>query len=309
VTDQYRRSIPIMGTIVSIEIASGGSTREAGHESAGAPVAAAAERAFEWFREIERLCNRFDPGSELRLLTARAGETLAVSGILYTVVEFALAVAEETDGAFDPTVGRQMESRGFNRDYRTGDVTESHADSVDPVSFRDVHLDRDKRTITLRRPLVLDLGAVAKGLAIDMAVQELRPLQNFVIDAGGDLYLAGRNAAGERWTVGIRHPRRDREIIESITVSDEAVCTSGDYERRDHILDPRPGGSGDVSISATVVAPTALVADALSTAAFVLGPAKGIQLLERQGVEGLILSPTLERFTTRGLARAVFPDA
>ena len=109
--------------------------------------------------------------------------------------------------------------------------------------------------------------------------------------------------------MGIRHPRRDREIIESISVSDEAVCTSGDYERRDHILDPRPGGSANVSISATVVAPTALVADALSTAAFVLGPAKGIQLLERQGVEGLILSPTLERFTTRGLARAVFPNA
>jgi thiamine biosynthesis lipoprotein len=95
-------------------------------------------------------------------------------------------------------------------------------------------------------------------------------------------------------------------------VSNAAVCTSGDYERRSaceddghHILDPRAGVSaGDVA-SATVVAPTAMAADALATAAFVLGPTEGIRLLERQGVDGLIVSPRLERHATRGLCHSL----
>ena len=309
---QFTRSIPIMGTIVTIGIVRDAGTADAAGEGpADAPFAAAADRACDWFREIERLCNRFDPQSELRQLSARIGEPVAVSEILYTLVEFALAVADETNGAFDPTVGREMAARGFNRDYRTGDVTHSPGVADGPVSFRDLHLHADARCITLRRPLVLDLGAVAKGLAIDLAAQELRSFRNFAIDAGGDLYLAGRNPSGESWTVGIRHPRQDREVIGTITVSDRAVCTSGAYERPGHIVDPRRDGAGDAiaSLSATVVAPPAMLADALATAAFVLGPREGIALVERHGVDGLILSPSLERFATRGLARAFLPNS
>jgi len=88
-------------------------------------------------------------------------------------------------------------------------------------------------------------------------------------------------------------------------VSNLAVCTSGDYERTGprahHILDPRTGTSADAIASVTVVAPTAMAADALATAAFVLGPAAGIQLLERHGVNGLMVSPTLERYSTRDM--------
>ena len=309
---QFTRSIPIMGTIVTIGIVRDAVTDDPVRQSAADhPFVAATDRACEWFREIERLCNRFDPASELRQLSARTGEPLAVSEILYTLVEFALAVADETDGAFDPTVGHEMQARGFNRDYRTGRAADSPAGADGPVWFRDLHLDRGDRSITLRRPLVLDLGAVAKGLAIDLAAQELRAFRNFAIDAGGDLYLAGRNPAGGPWTVGIRHPRQDREVIGTITVSDRAVCTSGDYERPGHIVDPRRADAGDAvaSLSATVVAPTAMLADALATAAFVLGPRDGIELLERHTVDGLIVSPSLERFTTRGLARAFLPNS
>lgn len=300
-TRGVRRSLPIMGTIVTIDVVAGG-TEEA------------IDRAFEWFREVERRCNRFDPSSELRSIATRPGVAVPTSDILYSAVEFALAVAEETDGAFDPTVGAAMETRGFNRDYRSGETVRSGVDAA-AVSYRDVHLDPARRTITLRRPLVLDLGAVAKGLAVDLAAQELAPFANFAIDAGGDLYLAGRNALGEPWAVGIRHPRREREVLETIRVSDAAVCTSGDYERQGppgdathHILDPRNGVSANVVVSATVVAPTALVADALATAAFVLGPDEGIRLLERHGVNGLLISPALERCATRGFHSEVLPD-
>src|SRR5206468_3879024 len=97
-------------------------------------------------------------------------------------------------------------------------------------------------------------------------------------------------------------------LIDTLHVSDGAVCTSGDYEQPgraenggSHIIDPRSGASAVAAISATVLAPSAMVADALATAAFVLGPADGIQLLERHGVDGLIISPTLERFATPGM--------
>ena len=125
-------------------------------------------------------------------LTAQVGIAVPASAILYEAVQFALVVAEESGGAFDPTIGYSMETRGFNREYRT----ESHHPNrtrtwASRPSYRDVRLDPDRRTITLVRPLILDLGAVAKGLAIDMAARELKPFEDYAIDAGGDLLCRG----------------------------------------------------------------------------------------------------------------------
>ena len=170
----------------------------------------------------------------------------------------------------------------------------------------------DEKTLTLHRPLLLDLGAVAKGLAIDIAARELQPFENFAIDAGGDLYFGGCNAAGQPWSVGIRHPRGDG-LLDTLHVSDVAVCTSGDYERRTdaghHLLDPRTGAPVNAVASVTVLAPSAMVADTLATAAFVLGPTDGIALLERHGVGGLIVTPALERFATGDMPGARPPDS
>ena len=295
-----------MGTLVTIHVV------RTGAEADPAVVNRAIERAFGWFHEIEARCTRFSPQSELMQLTAQAGVPVPVSPILYQAVQFALMVAEESGGAFDPTVGHRMETRGFNREHRTGEIVRtaiSPDDNLDnDVSYRDVEVDPDRKTILLRRPLTLDLGAVAKGLAVDTAARELEPFRDFAIDAGGDLYLGGSNPQGVPWSVGIRHPRpvheQDREMIDTLRVSNQAVCTSGDYERRAHILDPRSKTTSDTVASATVVASGAMLADALATAAFVLGPDQGIQLLNRLGVEGLIVTPDLKRYETRGLCRA-----
>jgi thiamine biosynthesis lipoprotein len=299
------RSAPLMGTIVTIHVVD----REA-DEARAVEVDSRTELAFDWFHRVESCCSRFDADSELmRLTSGQPGVPMAVSALLFEAVQFALAVAEETAGAFDPTVGYELERRGFNREYRSGRVvrTPLTSDPDDGVTYRDVQLDAVQRTITLRRLLILDLGSVAKGLAIDMAARELSAFRDFAIDAGGDLYLAGRNENGNAWSVGIRHPRQDRELIDTIRVSDAAVCTSGDYERRaagdggHHIIDPRSSTPAGGAASVTVVAPTAMAADALATAAFVLGPSDGLQLLARQGVDGLIVSPTLDRYATPGL--------
>jgi thiamine biosynthesis lipoprotein len=305
--DSFVNSATLMGTVVRIEVV-GADDDETRRDERQRGV----DAAFDWFRQVEACCSRFDPESALRQLTTSAGTAVSAPQMLFELVRFALALAQETNGAFDPTVGVRMEQRGFDREYTTGRVERTGIDASEAVSYRDVVLDAHSQTITLRRPLVLDLGAVAKGFAIDMAARELAAFENFAIDAGGDLYLGGCNAAGEPWSVGIRHPRDERELIDTMRVSNTAVCTSGDYERRvpgdspsldrdaeHHIIDARTGLSATTAASVTVVAPLAIVADGLATAAFVLGPTLGIELLERHGVSGMIVTPSLERFVTR----------
>jgi len=307
-----RQTTPCMGTLVTIEVVGHGATvAQRAHRRE------AIERGFEWCRRVETCCTRFDPTSELMRLCARAGEPVRVSDVMFEAVSFALAVAERTHGAFDPTVGGRMESRGFNREHRTGEVVRSDIDQASQVSYRDVRVDPSARTITLARPLVFDLGAVAKGLAVDLAVRALAPFEHFAIDAGGDLYLSGRNRAGEPWAVGVRHPRQPSVLMDTLRVSDAAVCTSGDYARvvfgvpgQHHILDPRTAESPTEAASVTVVAPTTMVGDALATAAFVLGPQAGLALLEQSGVRGFIVSQTLERHDTRHASTApILQDA
>jgi thiamine biosynthesis lipoprotein len=273
--------------------------------SSGPGIEDAIGRAFGWFHEIESRCTRFDRTSELMRLTARAGERVNASAILFEAIRFAVTVAEESGGAFDPTVGARMSARGFDREHRTGAII--RASEIEGVSYRDIELDDESRTILLRRPLTLDLGAVAKGLAVDMAARELQPFRDFAIDAGGDLYLGGSNARGEPWAIGIRHPREEG-MIATVQASDQAVCTSGDYERKavagegeHHILDPRTGKSPSAAASATVIAQGAMLADALATAAFVIGPDDGISFLSRLGVEGLIVTSDLRTCQTGGL--------
>jgi thiamine biosynthesis lipoprotein len=278
-----------MGTLVTIHVIR--DSRDAD---------AAIDRAFAWFHEIEERCSRFRDDSELRKLTV--GAPVEVGAILFEAVQFALMVAEESGGAFDPTVGQRMTARGFNREHR------AEAAAADTVSYRDVRIDPERRAITLLRPLTLDLGAVAKGLAVDAAARELKAFEDFAIDAGGDLYLGGSNERGQLWSVGIRHPRLDDGLIATLRVSNQAVCTSGDYERRTpdgaehHIVDPRTGASPESVISATVIAPGEMLADALATAAFVLGPKEGIEFLSRVQLDGVIVTSDLKRYETEGLS-------
>jgi FAD:protein FMN transferase len=312
------RAEAAMGTTVSVE----------------APGAepAAIDRAFEWFRTVEYVCTRFDPDSELCRLTAHPGTAVTVGPLLFEAVRFAIHVAEISGGAFDPTLGATLQQRGFNREHRTGATVPVMVEPPEDVTYRDIAINTEQHTITLRRPLLLDLGAVAKGLAIDLATRELLPYGSFAIDAGGDLYLGGTNRAGQPWSIGIRHPRGPGQCIAAIQVSNKAVCTSGDYERtvtrpaeaghhagppeggpqdspaeagpykprEHHIIDPRTRSSPTNVASVTVIAPSAMLADALATAAFVLGPERGLALLEQLDVDGLIVDDQLELRQTPG---------
>jgi thiamine biosynthesis lipoprotein len=190
-----------------------------------------------------------------------------------------------------------MEQLGFNTNYKTLEVIHTDVDAR-TVSYRDVKLDRKARTVLLRRPLILDLNAVAKGLAIDLAARELQDFPGVCVEAGGDVFVRGHNAQSEAWVIGIQHPRAPGILAETLHITDAGVCTSGDYERRagsdmsaGHILDARTRRPAGDLASVTVVAPTAMAADGLSTAAMILGRERGLQFLEEQGVGGLLIAP------------------
>lgn len=292
-----------MDTVVSISVA----TTEP--ETA---VQAAMQRALSWFAAVERACSRFDANSELRQLLGHVGQPVPASPVLFEATNFALQLARLTRGVFDPTVGRALEIKGFDRHYVTGERVASVA-ADGQATYRDVRLGPQRRTIRLRRPLVLDLGAVAKGLAIDLASRELEGFGNFCVEAGGDLFASGRNAQGRPWRVGVQDPRDPEAVAYVLSISNEAVCTSGDYERRGsdglghHLVDPRTGQSAAGLASVTVVASTAMAADGLGTAAFILGADRGCRLLEQERVGGVLITTSGALRTTRGLARSAAP--
>ena len=257
---------------------------------------ASVQRALAWFDSVERICTRFDRTSEVMRLLDEVGRPARVSTLLFEVVTFAMDLAEQSNGAFDPTIGASIEQLGFDTNYKTGEVIHTLAETG--VSFRDVKLDRRAHTIELRRPLVLDLNAVAKGLAIDLAARELQAYPDVCVEAGGDLVVRGHSLAGEPWRIGIQHPRADGLLARTLDITDSAVCTSGDYERRagkdmntGHILDGRTHRPVSDLASVTVIAPTAMAADGLSTAAMVLGRKQGLEFLEHQGVGGVMVAP------------------
>lgn len=271
------------------------------------------DHAAEQFYRVERSCSRFDSSSELMRLLNKTGVPVKVSPILFSAVQFAVNTASETGGKFDPSIGQSLEKRGFNKNYLTGERIHSGHDHPAQATYRDIIVNPVNRTITLRKPLVIDLGAVAKGLAIDLAAAELKKegYMHFLINAGGDLYAAGMNEKKEPWKIGIRHPVHHQDLAGSVLLADAAICTSGGYERpsavvpgEHHLFDPLSGHSPSRVLSCSVIAPFAMLADAFSTAAIILGPNEGLNKIEEMGLDCLMITRDMDVASTKKFKEA-----
>jgi FAD:protein FMN transferase len=265
-------------------------------------------RAFGVFRYVETVCSRFAPESEVMRLSHQVGQKVEVSPVLFEALKFSLEVAKVTNGAFDPTVGQRLETYGFNKSYLKKEATPLSPEPNAPVSFRDIELDPKNRTVLLRQPLVIDLGAVVKGLAIDLAAKELGDCDGFYINAGGDIFTHGLNEKNQPWLVGIEHPTDPTQLIGTLTLTDGAVCTSGLIKRpnptfkgKHPIIHPKTGKTPHTLLSTTVVAPFAMLADTFSTAAFIQGPKVGLHLLEKAELDGILISHDLTIRSTEGI--------
>ena len=186
------------------------------------------------------------------------------------------------------------------------------------VDYRKLVLDPEKRTAFLAEAgMRIGLGAIAKGYAVDRAIEWLERdgFKNLSVNAGGDLAVRGKKN-GELWWIGIRDPRREDDFAAVLPVSNASVVTSGDYERffmHDgkrycHIIDTRTGFPASSCQSVTILAKPTYFADAFATAVFVLGPERGIALVESlPGVEAMIIDADGRTHLSQGLAENESP--
>jgi thiamine biosynthesis lipoprotein len=275
------------------------------------------EIAFNEIRELERLLSFWTNDSEIAAINQSAGGSpVKISKATFQVIEKAIEISDITGGAFDATIGPVIRQWDFKKQKLPDDA--ALKDALGKVNYKAMVLDQANSTAYLSdREMSFDTGGIAKGFAADKVIEKLKALNvsAALVSVAGDIRGYGEKPDGTKWRVGIRDPRSDDEemFIASVELNDEAISTSGDYERYfirnkkryHHILDPKTGYPAEGTMSVTVVADTATYADGLSTGVFVLGPETGIKALDKAGIDGLIISSDKKAYITDGLASRI----
>jgi thiamine biosynthesis lipoprotein len=278
---------------------------------------AAIEAALDEVSREEALFSEHRPSSEISAVNRAAGDgPVQVDAEVFGVLQRSLWASRVTRGAFDMTFA-SCGGLWSVREKRVPD-NESLSACMPRVGFQKVRLDERESSAFLPEPgMRIGLGGIAKGYGVDRAVELLlsRGFGNVVVDGGGDLRLEGADIDGP-WTINIAHPRQPEHVFETVRVTRGAVVTSGDYLRyfeRDgvryhHIIDPATGRPANRSVAVTVIARTAMDADALATGLFVLGPERGLATLATlHGVEALYFDPDLRVHASPGFPRGTKP--
>jgi thiamine biosynthesis lipoprotein len=291
-----------MGTHVSVELWSD-------DEQRGRELAAA---VLNEYRRIDDRMSTYKVDSELSMINRlAASQAVPMSPELFGLVERALALSSGSDGAFDIT----YESVGYLYDFRERQrpTAADIASRLDAIDFHHVRLDADAQTIAFAKSGVrINLGGIAKGYAVESAASLLKQsgIEHAILNAGGDTRVLG-DRRGRPWIVGIRHPRLPGQVVTRVPLDDEAISTSGDYERffedggrrYHHILNPTTGEPTQGLLSVTVIGPDATSTDGLSTAVFVLGSERGLDLIETlPGYEAIIVEAGGDLRYSSGLA-------
>ena len=268
-----------------------------------AHVHAAIEKAIEEIGRLESLMTTWKDDSEVSRINQSAGKSpVRVGPETFDVIAKSLWISERSGGVFDITFEAMHGLWRFDEDLekRLPDSS-AVAERRKLIDYRRIVLDREKSTVFLNRPSAkISLGGIAKGYAIDKAKEILLAagIEDFLAQAGGDLYVHGRRADGSPWMAGVRDPRGpEGSYFARMPVVDHAFSTAGDYERSfvldgkryHHIIDPRTGFPATASRSVTIWARDALTADALDDAVFILGAEKGLSLVDSVDDAGAII--------------------
>jgi len=278
------------------------------------PLASAAfDAVFAEFDRLESLMSPWREGSDVKRLNDAAGDhRVSVSPEVREVIQAARQISEWTGGKFDITIGALSDLWRFDHDQdnRIPD-REQVRRRLPLIDYRALEVnDEDGSAYLPRRGMRVTLGGIGKGYAIDRAISIVRGrgLRDFMIQAGGVLYVAGTKA-GRPWRLGIQDPRAqlERDVFATVDLSDSTFSTSGDYERSfvrggrryHHIIDPSTGEPSQGCRSVTIATTSAALADGLSTGVFLLGPADGLALVRRiPNVEAVIVTSKNEVLVT-----------
>ncbi len=297
---EVRQSRLAMGTLVNLTVMA--------HDRPAAEEAI--EAVWRRIEDLETKLSPYRPDSEISKLN-KLGELGNASDDLLAVVRQSLRIGQLGGGAFDVTILPLVKL--FKECKDRNDSIPSQAavrETLQLVDYTKLRVDGGR--IWFERPgMAITVDGIGKGYAVDQAVEVLKRagFENVLVNAGGDLAVAGQPARDRPWRIGIQSPRREvSDQMVSVEVRDQAMATSGDYmqaftEDREHhhILDPRTGYSSGELASSTVIAPTAAEADALATLLMVVGSQKAIELLEPlAGCEAYMISKRLDVSRTSG---------
>ena len=246
------------------------------------------EEVFEETARIDELMSTYIENSRISDINRRAADEPVVAGDeLFTLIRRSLDISVLTLGAFDITYDSVGQHYDFHKHQRPSDATV--AEERQFIDYHLVQLDQAAGTVRfLRKGVRINLGGIAKGYVVERGVDILRAqgVEHAIVTAGGDSRLLG-DRRGQPWLVGIRDPRKEGKVAISLPLQDEAISTSGDYERffeengvrYHHIIQPKTGMPATGVHSATVIGPDAVLTDALSTSVFVMGVDKGLRLI------------------------------
>ncbi len=268
---------------------------------------AALEAAFQELELVERVMSLYSPDSQLCRLN-RDALLQPPHPHLVTVLEFAAGISKQTAGAFDVTVQPLWEL--YREAQKQGTLPEESAVRLarERVDWRRVQVAADRIELT-GEGTAITLNGIAQGFAADAAMHVLRRcgVEHGLIDAG-EMSALGHKPDGECWQVGIQHPRQPDAFVSLAKLQDRCLATSGDYQTwfsedlvNHHLFDPHTGHSPRELASVSIAAPTAMAADALSTAVFVLGVERGMELLRQMpGTDALLVLRDGRSLTTAG---------
>jgi thiamine biosynthesis lipoprotein len=274
----------------------------------------------DWFETWEARLSRFRPDSELSRLNSRAGELVSVSPVLWQVLQTAIQAAKISGGLVTPTVLPALEAAGYDRSFGEvaleGDLDDTRSPGVPP--WQAIRLEANGRRVQLPPEARLDLGGIGKGWAADRAAARLNALGPSLVEAGGDIAISGPRRGGRGWRIIVADPRHPDLDLAHLSVNAGGVATSGtDYRRwrrsgewQHHLIDPRTARPADTDVrSATVIAPSLVLAEIASKTVLLLGSREGMDWLERRpGHAGLLVLNDGSRLDSRRLQDYVWKD-
>jgi thiamine biosynthesis lipoprotein len=297
----YADARPMMGTEVSVRL---------WHDDP-AKGRALVEQVFREAKRIDLMMSTYIEDSRISQINREAADHPVVAGDeLFRLIQRSLDISTLTHGAFDISYDSIGQHYDFRKHQRPDENTV--AENLDLIDYTLINLDQANGTVSFGAQGVrINLGGIAKGYVVERAVDLLRVagVQHAVVTAGGDSRLLG-DRRGQPWMVGIRDPRVDGEVAMTVPLQDEAISTSGDYERffdedgvrYHHIISPNTGNPASGVHSATVFGPDAVITDALSTSVFIMGVDLGLTLIATlPDYESIVIDDKGQIFFSDGL--------
>ena len=275
----------------------------------------AVKEAFKEIKHIHELSDNFDEHSQVSQVNQMAGQQpVKVDHELIRMIQRANELSDRLDGTFDVTIGPLTDLWGIGR---KGDYVPSQEEIEQVLPLVNYHLlevNQQENTLYLpKKGMKLDLGGIAKGYAVDRAIEILKAqgIKSALINAGGDARVSGGRPDGTPWRIGVQHPRNTEGVIAKLALTGwDNMETSGDYQRfivskgvrYSHILDPRTGRQPQGTISVTLVGNSSTDDDIFSTALFILGPEKGMEKIKDfPGAEAIFVDEKEKVYVTPGL--------